>query len=123
MAYRHPDPQTWLDWLANLSKWPKEVQDLGQEYAGCTCYKMPHGEHVWIQAYDWKLSTPPQLWVTVLQGRDSRYPGLAHSKVPVEKLTHCDCGKWGTPTKEQGEQSQARYIELLSEMKQQAVLH
>jgi len=108
--YRHPNDDTWLSWLGDIGKWPEQVRDIGEEYAGVTCYRVKKA-HVWIQNYSWNIPVEgePTVWCDVLQGRDSIFPGLSIQRVNVKELSHCDCGKWMPPTKEQCEQAEARY--------------
>ena len=117
MGYRHPDPDVWLQWLGTIGKWPWPVRDLGEEYAGVTCYRLKKA-HVWIQQYDFGgTAGAPELFVDLIQGRDSIFPGVIIKHVPVQQLTHCDCGHFMPPTKEQGEKAEAKYKAALMNAK------
>ena len=115
MAYRHPDPDEHLKWLGTIGKWPEQVRDLGEEYAGNTCYRVKKA-HVWLQAYYWDIPVngPAKMWADCLQGRDSIFPGMMLGKVPTAELKHCDCGKWMTPTDEQIRLAEQRYKQALT---------
>jgi len=117
MAYKHPDPQVWLDWLHHLSAWPEPLRALGEEYAGVTCYRLKKA-HVWIQNYQWGgTGEAPELYCDVLQGSESIFPGMMVTRVDVHELEHCDCGAWLPPTDSQVKIAEQRYRQAVARAK------
>ena len=118
----------WLAWLGTIGKWPEAVRDLGEQYPGCTCYRLKKA-HVWAQNYRWRIPAEdedgvrrnPEMWIDCIQGKDSVFPGTLIQQVPVAELKMCDCGDWLPPTREQGQFAEQRYKQAM--MKARRVLN
>lgn len=121
MAYRHPDPDVWLQWCGFVGRnFPEQVKDIALEHCGFSCHRYQQA-HLWLQGFTWNI--PPEgegeaeLYADALQGRDSVFPGLLVKKMNVVVLEPCDCGNWLPPTQEQGELAKARYEQAVMKAK------
>ena len=61
-----------------------------------TCYRLlDRPGHYWLHAW---LEDGT---VMLIEGRDSKWPGVAVFDIPAENLERCDCGDWQEPTARQ----------------------
>lgn len=113
MAYRHKDPDIWLQWVGFVGhNFPEQVKDIALEHCGFSCHRYKQS-HLWLQGFTWTVPPEgegePELFADALQGKDSIFPGVMIKKINVKLLTACDCGNWLPPTKEQGAMAEQRY--------------
>jgi hypothetical protein len=106
-----------LDWAAVVGRSPEAIRSLLEAYPGYRCYRLGKA-HVWCQTYEYGGTYGmPELYVDVLQGRDSIFPGILVKHVNVTQLTVCDCGNWLPPTKLQAELAEAKYKQTVMRAK------
>lgn len=95
-----PKPRTFEEWLPTL---PAETRALIEKFPAETCCKVmddPLG-HFIIASYG-QNHTTGEIFATLMQGKDSRWPGMACTE-PLERLEPCGCGAWEPPTAKQRE--------------------